>query len=188
MNKTFLYAAIVAIAVGGVTYFLFGYENSAQEITSFEECAAAGNPVAESYPRQCWTQDGKYFVESIAACKGSAECFNGKITQVTDGDTIQVDGIKIRLALTSTPETEEPYGIDATQFAREVCPIGSTALVDEDDGQIGGSSDRMFIAVVYCEGTNLNEALLESGFGKISRRFCDESEFSNEEWAKKYGC
>jgi len=34
-------------------------------IESFEECAAAGNPVMESYPRQCRTSDGKNFVEVI---------------------------------------------------------------------------------------------------------------------------
>lgn len=34
-------------------------------ITSFEECAAAGNAVMESYPRQCRTKDGRLFVEEI---------------------------------------------------------------------------------------------------------------------------
>ncbi len=32
--------------------------------TSFEECAAAGNPIMESYPRQC-RADGTTFVEEI---------------------------------------------------------------------------------------------------------------------------
>ncbi len=32
---------------------------------SFEECVAEGNPVMESYPRQCRTVDGKHFVENI---------------------------------------------------------------------------------------------------------------------------
>jgi len=35
-------------------------------INSFEECVAAGNPVMESYPRQCRTLDGKHFVESLS--------------------------------------------------------------------------------------------------------------------------
>ena len=34
-------------------------------IESFEECVAAGNPVMESYPRQCKTTDGKNFVEVV---------------------------------------------------------------------------------------------------------------------------
>jgi len=37
----------------------------ASSIHSFEDCVAAGNPVMESYPRQCRTTDGKHFVEFI---------------------------------------------------------------------------------------------------------------------------
>lgn len=36
------------------------------EVNSFEECAAAGYPIMESYPRQCRTRDGKNFVESLS--------------------------------------------------------------------------------------------------------------------------
>jgi len=35
-----------------------------QDITTFEECVAAGNPVMESYPRQCRAQ-GQTFVEEV---------------------------------------------------------------------------------------------------------------------------
>lgn len=35
------------------------------EINNFEECADAGYAVGESYPRQCWTPEGKHFVEVI---------------------------------------------------------------------------------------------------------------------------
>jgi len=34
-------------------------------ITSFDECAAKGYPILESYPRQCKTPDGKTFTEDI---------------------------------------------------------------------------------------------------------------------------
>ncbi|MDH5697336.1 MAG: hypothetical protein OEY54_02280 [Nitrosopumilus sp.] len=34
--------------------------------TNFEECVAEGNPVMESYPRQCRTIDGKHFVEALS--------------------------------------------------------------------------------------------------------------------------
>ncbi|MFH1509625.1 MAG: GerMN domain-containing protein [Candidatus Nealsonbacteria bacterium] len=34
-------------------------------ITTFDECAEAGNAVMESYPRQCRTSDGKHFIEDI---------------------------------------------------------------------------------------------------------------------------
>jgi hypothetical protein len=35
------------------------------DINNFEECAAAGNPVMESYPEQCRTPDGRLFVRVI---------------------------------------------------------------------------------------------------------------------------
>jgi len=38
-----------------------------QGIDSFEACVQAGNPVMESYPRQCRTADGQLFVEEVAA-------------------------------------------------------------------------------------------------------------------------
>ena len=34
-------------------------------ITNFDECAEAGNPVMESYPRKCRTSSGREFVEEI---------------------------------------------------------------------------------------------------------------------------
>ncbi len=36
-----------------------------RKLASFDECVAAGNPVMESYPRQCRTADGDLFVEDI---------------------------------------------------------------------------------------------------------------------------
>ncbi len=42
-----------------------------QEITNFEECAKAGNPVMESYPRQC-AANGKTFTEVIIMSQDEA--------------------------------------------------------------------------------------------------------------------
>lgn len=36
-------------------------------ITNFEECVAAGYPVAESFPEQCFTPDGMSFVRDVSA-------------------------------------------------------------------------------------------------------------------------
>ena len=43
-----------------------GWTLDTSVIDSFEDCVAAGNPVMESYPRQCRTLDGKHFVEEIS--------------------------------------------------------------------------------------------------------------------------
>jgi len=120
-------------------------------------------------------------------CSGSAACFSGYVTEIIDGDTIEVDGNSIRFALASTPELDESGGFDAKHFVERICPVGSQALVDEDDGQTEGSYDIM-IAMIYCNGVNLNEAVLEQGHALLSKSFCSKSEFSSEAWAVKFGC
>lgn len=73
INKIFTYSlvavAFVAITVVLLYFFLSPRPESpapTHTITNFQECAAAGYPVGESYPRQCWTPDGKHFVEEIS--------------------------------------------------------------------------------------------------------------------------
>lgn len=36
-----------------------------KDINSFEDCAAAGYPIQESYPEQCTTSDGRHFTRVI---------------------------------------------------------------------------------------------------------------------------
>jgi len=72
--------AIVLVAVGAIAYFQFKPKLLSQiqlpgvtqpktsptpSINSFEDCARAGNPILETYPRQCKTPDGKSFIEMI---------------------------------------------------------------------------------------------------------------------------
>jgi len=120
-------------------------------------------------------------------CSGNALCLKGKITNIVDGDTLDVGETRVRLALTSTPELSELGGIESKKFVEEKCPINSDVLVDEDDGQIEGSYGRV-IAKVFCQGTLLNEEVLEKGHGEINAIHCFDSEFKDELWAKKFGC
>ena len=120
-------------------------------------------------------------------CSGDARCITGMVTQVIDGDTIKVDGQSIRFALASAPELNESGGNTSREFIDEICPVGSTVLVDEDDGRIEGSYGRI-LGLIYCNGVNLDEELLDSGLGTLYSGFCDKSEFSGEPWAQKHGC
>lgn len=120
-------------------------------------------------------------------CSGSAECFEDTVTKIVDGDTLYVGDVKIRLALVDTPEVGEDGFEEATQFAKNLCPVGSNATVDQDDEQLYDWYGRM-LAVVYCDGKNLNEELLEKGHAVILTQYCDESEFGNQAWAREYGC
>ena len=124
---------------------------------------------------------------SMSECSGNAGCISGIVTKVIDGDTIKVHGKSIRFALASAPELNEFGGVKSKEFIESVCPVGSTALVDEDDKQTEGSYGRI-IGVIYCNGLNLNEELLESDHGYLSSGFCSNSEFSDTNWAQKFGC
>jgi hypothetical protein len=108
----------------------------------------------------------------------------GKVNHVVDGDTLDINDIRIRLSLVDTPERGDPGFKEATQFVVKLC-LGENAEVDMDDGQRLGSFGRE-IGIVYCDGENLNEQLIEHNLGIIDTRFCGKSEFSNDKWAKPY--
>ncbi len=52
MNKILTAIIVLLIFAGGVVFWQFG-EKEIPVVTNFEECAALGNPIMESYPRQC---------------------------------------------------------------------------------------------------------------------------------------
>jgi len=118
-----------------------------------------------------------------SSCKGTARCFSGTVTYIVDGDTLDVGGQRIRLTLVNTPESGQPGYQEAKDFTASTCPVDSRALVDEDDGQTGGSYGRI-IAVVYCGSANLNAALLQTGHAVILTQYCSVSEFASEPWAE----
>ena len=122
-------------------------------------------------------------------CQGQADCFTGRVTDIVDGDTLDVNNIRVRLSLVNTPERADSGYQEAKEFTESICPIGSKALVDEDDGQKEGSYDRL-IGLVYCgnERQLLNEHLLNEGHAQIFGDFCGASEFSNEAWVREFGC
>jgi micrococcal nuclease len=129
-------------------------------------------------------------------CQGQADCFKGKVTAIVDGDTLDIDNIRVRLTLVNTPERGEAGYAEAKEFVKSVCSIGTNVLVDEDDGQKEGSYNRL-IGLVYCGTANdagnnkrvlLNEVLLQNEYAVVFEEFCDKSEFSKAAWVQEYGC
>ena len=58
-RKWLVVVVIIALLVAGYFYIF-----SSSKATTFEECVLAGNPVMESYPRQC-IDHGVTFVEQV---------------------------------------------------------------------------------------------------------------------------
>ena len=124
---------------------------------------------------------------TTSTCEGKAECIIGNVTNVVDGDTLDINNTRIRLAIINTPEIGEPGYLEAKQFTSSVCPVGSKAIADEDDGQPEGSYNRV-IAKVTCGDKVLNEELLRANLAEVLVKFCGVSEFRDEVWAKSNGC
>jgi len=158
------------------------------EIIKVPKIQELENRIAELERENKELRENESSTQSLQSCSGSARCITGTVTKVIDGDTIKVDGQSIRFALASAPELGGyGAGVKETEFIQKICPVGSEALVDEDDGQTQGSYGRI-IGVVYCNGMNLNAELLDSGLGYMEFRFCDISEFGDSDWAVKHGC
>jgi micrococcal nuclease len=116
--------------------------------------------------------------------------FDGTVTKVIDGDTLDVltregDTITIRLALIDAPEKNEPGFNEAKNFITELC-LNKNAEVDPDNSQ--GLTYGRTVAVVNCEGVNVNEAILDNNLADIYENFCNISEFADTNWAQEYGC
>ena len=116
--------------------------------------------------------------------------FSGTVTKVIDGDTLDVttaegETITVRLALIDAPETDESGFDEARNFMTEQC-LDKNAEVDPDNNQ--GLTYGRTVAVVYCEGVNVNEAILDNGFADVYQDFCDVSEFADSNWAQEHGC
>src|SRR3989338_4294370 len=67
LNRNLLVPAIIVLVIllGISIWGLMVPRNQSVEIQNFNQCAAAGNQVMESYPRQCRSADGRLFVEEI---------------------------------------------------------------------------------------------------------------------------
>ena len=119
----------------------------------------------------------------------SSRCITGTVTEIFDGNTIRVDNVLFRLALVSSPQLDEEEGQEAKEFLEQICSIGSDALVDQDDLRPleGLSGTSRILAVVYCDGVNLNEMLTEYEFAFFDDTYCYTSEFADESWARE-GC
>jgi micrococcal nuclease len=111
--------------------------------------------------------------------------FEGTVNHIVDGDTLDINDNRIRLSLVNTPERGQEGYMKAKKLVQNLC-LNKKGEVDIDNGQRRGDRYGRDIGVVYCDGININKALVENNLAIIYSRYCDISEFSNEEWAKPY--
>lgn len=96
-------------------------------IASFEECAAAGNPIMESYPRQCRTAEGQLFVEEIGTQNPEPSegiTFNG----------CAVAGCSQQLCVSAE---EAPTIVTTCEFRNEYMCYREASCEPQQDGKCG---------------------------------------------------
>ena len=158
-------AFLIALGQSGV----FGYAESFT-ISDFNFKAL--------YPNQVVFASGSTAVNSN---QSNAIELIGTVTKVVDGDTLDINGIRIRLALVDTPEMGQPGYDRAKHFVNSIC-LGKKGELDVDSGQRRGDRHGREVGVVYCDGINVNDKLMANKMAKILVEFCDITEFSNENW------
>ena len=119
-------------------------------------------------------------------CSGDALCIVAPVERIVDGDTIYIDGYKVRLSLTNTPEKTKLGFSETTEFTKKLCSVGSIVIVDQDDKQPHDVYDRLLRRC--CNDKILNSELLFNGHASILTQYCDISKFSDEYWAQDFGC
>jgi len=187
-NKTAVRGTIIAgVSVFAVVILIYGMGEFQQTETGNvqdEEIIEQKGMLVE-YEEQ--TQKKQKEIAQLYNCSGGAGCYTDFVTRIVDGDTIYTKTLKIRLALTNTPEINQAGYSEATQFTENLCPVGSMILVDQDDLQRVDNYGRI-LAKVYCGNKVLNSELLYNGHANILTEYCSSSEFSGEAWAKNSGC
>lgn len=170
-NKIILFVVLVVVA--GVVIILRGGNVSLPpsekpaSVTSFEDCVAEGNPVMESYPRQCVSLSGERFVEEIEESpvkeKTSPDLIIGEWISLEDpkfvrafvsSDTVvdfydgeQVGGIGNWIILDSSQVKDLPFGVED----------GSDYLI------ISFNEETLFFKIAEVSNTKLDLVYLDRG-------------------------
>lgn len=104
---------------------------------------------------------------------------SGYCGYVVDGDTLDVNGVgRIRFVGVNTPERGEPGYATAKDYVKSQC-LGKTIQLDIDDAKRTDRYGRV-LAVVYVNGVNINQRLLQLNYAEVM--YIPPSEFNPYSW------
>lgn len=112
MKKYILITLFLVIIVASASLLFMERRDTARDaaISNFEECAAAGYPIQESYPEQCRTKDGRSFTRVLTPREQAAlNCTSAEIPTNVSVDTVlnRENGlVEVRW---SDPKTSAPH-------------------------------------------------------------------------------
>ena len=105
-----------------------------------------------------------FIMIAVSTCARS-ETVTGPAQRVSDGDTLTVQGIRIRLNGVDAPEMDEPYGRQSR-----------AAMIDIVDGrtlvcELGGVSYDRRVGVCFIDGQDIGAILIRQGLALDCPRY-----------------
>jgi endonuclease YncB( thermonuclease family) len=103
----------------------------------------------------------------------STQTWTGKVVDVRDGDVLKV----------SHPEkgviTLLLYGIDAPDERQPFFKQAKEFLTYKVEGQVVnvqefGTEQKIVTAIIVLDGVNINEQVLQAGYGWVYKKYCDQ--------------
>src|ERR687889_1296891 len=92
--------------------------------------------------------------------------FEGIVNHIVDGDTLDINDNRIRLALVNTPERGQEGYMKAKKLVQSLC-LNKKGEVNIDDGQRRGDRYGRDIGIVYCDGINVNAELMKNNLARV---------------------
>ncbi|CAM5558998.1 thermonuclease family protein [Eoetvoesiella caeni] len=110
------------------------------------------------------------------------------ITSVHDGDTMRLrcpgnkKSIAVRLEQIDAPEIGQAYGIQARDYLRSICPVGTTAVLSSSSKDRYGRT----LGQVHCNGTDANASMISSGSAWVYDHYAqDQGLYTRQALAKE---
>jgi endonuclease YncB( thermonuclease family) len=103
-----------------------------------------------------------------------ALAWEGQVTKVTDGDTLDVrrpasgETKTVRLYGIDTPESDQPHGKEATSALEELVAGERIKIEKVENGPYGRT-----IAIVRQDGECINELLVQRGHAWVYDQYCE---------------
>jgi micrococcal nuclease len=173
-----------------LTFFLLtgcAEENASQESTTKSDQNSDIETTVIEEDQHNASQEAPENAENDSVENSQVNRLNGKVTNVVDGDTMDIQfengkEERVRLVLVDTPETKhptkpvQPFGPEASAFTKEMLTGKNVQL--ELDVQERDKYGRI-LAYVYIDGKMFNELLLEKGLARVAvfppnTRYVDE--------------
>lgn len=123
-------------------------------------------------------ESGQWIAAFLVRIEGSESTVTGppagavaaQVVRITDGDTIRVriGGVErpVRYILINTPETDQPFGVEATAANRRLVE-GQTIYLLKDVSETD-RFNRLLRYVFLADGTHVNAELVRQGYAQVA--------------------